>query len=157
MSEHNPYTPPTTELRDAPVVSAGPPPMAVRVACGLVLASLAFGVLTLLPGVREPEPDPPGVLVFVLVTYLVFGGLTLWFTLRTWQGRHWGRWALFVYLAAGWVIYSFTFADDMIHAPMAALINIGCVALEVSACALLFFGAGARWFATLRANARARA
>ena len=155
MGADNPYRPPEAELRDAPAASAGPPPHAVRVACVLVLASLAFGVLTLSPSVRAPEAEQPGMFAFVIGAYLVFGGLTLWFTRRTWQGRNWGRWALLAYLAAGWVLNSFTLADDMANAPMAALVNIGCVALEAVACALLFFGPGARWFAAVRGVSRA--
>lgn len=150
MSTDNPYRPPTTELRDPPPASAGPPPAAVRIACGLVLVSLAVGVLTMLPGVRQPEAEAPGSAIALLVAYALFGALTLWLTRRTWQGRHWARWALLAYLAFGWALYALSLTDEMVAAPMAALVNTVCVAIELAACGLLFFGAGARWFASIR-------
>lgn len=144
----NPYGAPRAELRDVPRVTAtGPTPVAVRSACGLVLASLALGLLTLLPGLREPEPEPTFMYLVVGAAVLLSGGLTVWFTSKIWQGRTWARWVLLVYLAIGWAIYAVSLSDEMAAAPMVVLINAGCVVLEVLACELLFFGHGARWFA----------
>ena len=146
----NPYRPPATELRDPPRAPAAPPPLAVRSACLLVLASLALGLLTLAPGMRAPEPGLPDMFAITVGAYIVFGGLTLWFVRRTWQGRNWARWALLVYLALGWALYAATLADEMTTAPMAALVNMVCVVMEATACGLLFMGTGGRWFACVR-------
>jgi hypothetical protein len=126
----------------------------VRIACGLVLTSLAVGVLTMLPGVRRAEAMPAGSTAIEWLAYAGFVALAIWFTRRSWQGRRWARWALLVYLAIGWAMYALTLSDEMVAAPMAALVNTLCLAMELSACGLLFFGAGARWFAALRSAAR---
>lgn len=152
MTTDNPYRPPTAELRDPSLASSGPPPLAVRTACALVLASLAFGVLTMLPDGRAADSSPPGEFIAGAVAYALFAALTLWLTRRTWQGRRWARRALLVYLAVGWALYVLTLGDEMAAAPMAALVNTVCFTMELAGCGLLFFGAGARWFATVRSS-----
>jgi hypothetical protein len=142
----NPYAPPGAEVAD-PVLPRSSAPPSVRNACLLIFASLALGLLTLLPDVRLPAPDEPAVPMAVIVgLVVVFGGLTVWFAILVLRGRNWARWAMLVYLMLGWLLVGAELDSEMARAPMAAIIDTFCMAIEMVACGLLFFGAGGRWF-----------
>jgi hypothetical protein len=151
----NPYAPPGAEVAD-PVHGRPSPPPSVRNACLLILASLALGLVTLLPDVRLPAPDESAIpLGVVLGIVVVFGGLTVWFAIQTLRGRNWARWAMLFYLMLGWLLVGSELDSEMARAPMAAIIDTVCIAMELVACGLLFFGTGGRWFSE-RAAVRSR-
>jgi hypothetical protein len=150
----NPYAPPDAEVAD--VTSLRPPtPRAVGNACRLIIASLVLGIVSLLPGIRVPRPDDPQVpLAFTLGSVVVFGGLTLWLALEVWRGKRWARWVMLAYLVLGWWLGAGDMSDDFLRSPLLGTLDAVCILLEAIACALLFFGAGARWFAALAALRR---
>ena len=153
----NPYAPPGADVAD--VNTARPPmPRAVRVACQLIMASLALGLVSMLPGIRPPRPDDPAVpWAFTLGAIVVFGGLTIWLTLELLRGKLWARWGMLAYLVLGWWLGGGEISDDFLRSPVLGLIDAVCIVLEIAACWLLFFGDGARWFAALAALRRGRA
>ena len=145
----NPYAPPRAEVGDP---ASRPPtsPAAVRRACLLVLASMALGWVTLLPGVSVTLPDDPTIpFVISLAIVAFFSALTIWLVLATGRGARWGRWALLAYLILGWVLTGMQLNDEFLRSPLSGMIEIVCVVIELAACGLLFFGSGARWFAEL--------
>jgi len=154
MSQHNPFQPPEANVED-PVPSYGPRPVAVQRACLLVLLSLAVGVVSLIPGLRPVTPgeaEVPGWVTLLIV--LIFGGLTVWLTVNVYGARNWARWGLVGFLALGWLIGFSTLPEDMVSSPFFALLDMGCVAAEISACALPFFGPAAQWFRAVSAVSR---
>jgi hypothetical protein len=148
----NPFAPPGAEVAD-PVSRQLPPPVQVKRACQMIVGTLVVGVITLFPGVRVPRPDEPSVpVVFSLVFLAVLVGLTILFTARIMQGRNWARWAMLAYLATGWILIGPELADDFYRSPIAAIVDAVTIPVEATACWLLFTGAGAQWFAALRAG-----
>jgi hypothetical protein len=145
----DPFAPPTAPLES--VDPSWPPrPHSVNLACRLVMASLALGIVSLLPGIRPPRPDDPLVpLAYTLGAVLVFGGLTVWLAIEVLRGRLWARWAMLAYLALGWWLGGAELGDDFMRSPVLGVIDVACIALEAVACGLLFSGAGAQWFAAL--------
>lgn len=152
----DPYVPPESE-----VANSSPQwpkaPKTVSHACRLVLASLLLGLVTLLPGIRPPRPDDADVpLAFTLGAVALFGGLTVWLVIEVWRGKLWARWGMLAYLGLGWLLGGGEVTDDFLRSPLLGTIDAVCIAMEGVACALLFFGAGAKWFATLAALRRGR-
>jgi hypothetical protein len=119
----------------------------VRIACQLILGSLVFGLLTLVPAIHGVRPDEaPTPIEGMLLSIVVFGGLTVWLALLTYRGLNWARWALLAYLILGWWMGAEDMTQDFIHSPLAGMINLACMGMEVVAAGLLFVGRGARWF-----------
>ncbi len=119
------------------------------------MASLALGIVSLLPGIRPPRPDDPLVpLAYTLGAVLVFGGLTIWLAIEVLRGKPWARWAMLAYLALGWWLGGGELGDDFMRSPVLGVIDVACIALEAVACTLLFSGAGAQWFSALAALQR---
>jgi len=147
----DPFAPPTAEV--AEVNTSRPPmPRAVSLACRLIMASLALGIVSLLPGIRPPRPDDPLVpLAYTIAAVVVFGGLTIWFAIEVLRGRPWARWVMLAYLVLGWWLGAGELNDDFLRSPVLGVLDVVCIVLEVAACGLLFSGAGARWFAALAA------
>lgn len=140
----NPFEPPAAEVADP---ASAPMPSSVRVACTLVLLSLAIGICTLMPGVRPPGPDeaelPFG---FTLAVVAVFGGITVWLVQMVRRGRNWGRWVLLGYLALGWWLMLDQLTEDFTLSPLLGFLDIASILIEIVAAVLLFIGASARWF-----------
>jgi hypothetical protein len=148
----NPFAPPGAEVAD-PVSQQLPTPPQVKLACQMIIATLVVGVITLFPGVREPAAGDAEVpFLFTLVLVAVFGGLTLLLASRILQGRNWARWAMLVYLGAGWALAGPSLADDFYLSPIAAVIDAISIPVEAIACWMLFTGAGGQWFAALGAG-----
>lgn len=139
---NNPFEPPAAEVADP---ANAPMPPAVQRACTLVLLALALGVVTLLPGIRPPEPEevPFG---FTLAVIVFFGGITVALVQVVRRGRNWGRWALLAYLVLGWWLMLDQLNEDFNASPLLGFLDIISVAMEVVAAVLLFKGASARWF-----------
>jgi len=146
---NDPYRPPSAEVQDPPVTRS-PPPQQVSQARLLIWASLALGLLELLPGIRPELPDAPDVpLSVTLGLVVIFGGITLWLADRLHGGKNWARWAMLVYMILGWATSADDFGVYFTVSPIAGMISLACIALELVACWFLFTGAGDRWFAEL--------
>lgn len=152
----NPYAPPESQV--TAVQPPWSPPKAVSRACWLILAALLIGIVSLLPGIRPVRPDEAEVgLGFTAGIVLVFGGITVWLAIEVWRGKPWARWAMLAYLALGWLLGGGALSEDFQRSPLAGSIEAACMAMELAACGLLFFGEGAKWFAAQAALRRERA
>ncbi len=140
----NPYSPPAADVADLNRTQAFPP-RRVYGACVLILAALVLGVLALLPGIRVPDEQPIP-LWFTLAVVVVFGGITVWFAIEVLRGKNWARWAMLVYLLVGWLLGGTEIPNTFTESPLAAIIEMVCMAMEALACWLLSSGASAQWF-----------
>jgi len=149
----NPYQPPSADLAD-PEAENPHPPVSVRRACQLILGSLALGLLTLMPGIRPVTSQDEAVpFAFTAAFALIFGGLTVWLTVKLYRRKNWARWAMLAYLLLGWLLAGSSLNDDFVQSPIAGIIDIVCIAMEAVACWYIFLGGGAHWYAKL-ANRR---
>jgi hypothetical protein len=152
----NPFAPPRAEVADS-AASEPASPAAVRRACWLVVMSMFLGMSLLVPGVAAPPADDVQVPFFItLAVAAFFGGLTLWLAVAVARGLSWARWALLAYLALGWLLSGLQFSDEFLRSPVAGMIEVVCVAMELAACCMLFFGSGAAWFTEMARLRRRR-
>lgn len=152
----NPFAPPGAEVAD-PASGQPSPPVQVKRACQMIVATMVVGIITLFPGVRVPAADdPPVPFVFSLVLIVLFGGLTIWMIIQIMQGRNWARWAMLFFLGTGWILVGPELADDFYRSPIAAAVDAISIPVEAVACWLLFTGAGGQWFSILAAGRRRR-
>jgi hypothetical protein len=150
----DPFAHPSADAADANAPRP-PAPRAVRIACRLVIASLALGLVGLLPDIRLPRPEEAAApLTFTVGSIVVFGGLTIWLAVEVLRGKPWARWAMLAYLALGWWLGAGDLGDDFLRSPVLGIIDAVCIVMEALACYLLFFGEGARWFAAMAARRR---
>lgn len=123
------------------------PPHEVWRACLLIVASLVLSLTLLIPGVAPERPDEPAApFLESLGVFAVFGGLTLWLAFKILQRRNWARWGMFVYLALTWLLAAQSVAEDFAMSPMAGVIDLISVGMEMLAIWFLFFGNGPKWF-----------
>lgn len=119
---------------------ASPPP-SIRLACQLIIASMLLGLVTLLPGVDPGRPGDEEIsfaITFAIVA--LFCGLTVWLVAKLYAGKRWARWAMLAFLLFGWAITGPSLTDDFLRAPLLGLISGICIALELIAAWLIFFG-----------------
>jgi hypothetical protein len=145
------YAPPTAEVADPKLESFVVPTRVLR-ACQMFVASTLLGLVTLLPGAAAPAQEWSW-LSFgtALVVLLLFGGLTIWLTVKIYRGRNWARWTMLIYLAPSWALGAMQFSEDFMRSPVMGIVILIATIVEVVACGLLFFGGGARWFASVAA------
>jgi hypothetical protein len=145
MSE-NRYQPPNAEVTDR--ATHGPArPKAVRLACQLLLISVALSLATLLPGIRVDRPDDAETpLAFALVVGAILLSLSLWLIAKSYEGKNWARWANLAYLAIGWWFATQEIGPQFLASPVAGAIEFAVILMELAACGLLFFGIGNFWF-----------
>jgi hypothetical protein len=149
----NPFEPPAAPVADPALPRR---PLAVRVACQLLLLSLVLGLATYLPGIRVDRPEDAEIPLFVTIGMLgFFLGLSLLLIAKCHEGRNWARWVNLAYLALGWWLGAEDIGAHFQTAPLAALMEIVSMAMEMGACWLLMTGIGHYWFGQL-ARARAR-
>ena len=142
----NPYEPPTAEVANARQILHARP-RTVRLACLLVLAAFAIGLVRLLPNLDVLRAEDPELqAVFPLIVVAILAAITLCLTYLTHQGQNWARWALLAYLTFGW----YTAAEGMTSASESSILDrsldLAITAMELVAAWLLFTGPGAKWF-----------
>jgi hypothetical protein len=148
----NPFAPPGAEVAD-PASTQPAPPGQVKRACQLFAGTLVVGVISMFPGIRVSPPEEAEVPVLAtLVVVVLFSAITIWLIMRILQGRNWARWAMLVYLGAGWLFIGPELADEFYRSPISAIVDAICIPVEAAACWLLFTGAGGQWFSTLAAG-----
>jgi hypothetical protein len=119
----------------------------VRLACRMILASMALGLASLVPGVRAPlDGVPEAAPIVTLLLLALFTGLTLWLLWSLALRRNWARWAMLAFLGLGWWLSSEDLMGEFLRSPLAATLDASCIALEMIACVLLFSAAADRWF-----------
>lgn len=123
------------------------PPVEVWRACLLILGSLVLSLALLIPGITPVQPGSPGTPLLESLTVLaIFGGLTVWLVLKTLQRRRWARWSLCAYLALTWLLAAQGLADDFAVSPLAGLIDVVSIVMEMFAVWGLLFGPAPKWF-----------
>jgi hypothetical protein len=147
--ERQRYAPPRADVADlatADVLLASRP-RGVVWACWLMLASMAAGLVSLLPFVDPPMPDEP-----VAMTALIWGialvvlAVELWVLRCVWQRRNWARWAMVALTVLGVALGVPTIQEDWARAPLVAWLGIASSAFSAAAVVLLLVRASARWF-----------
>jgi len=136
------YSPPIAPVAD--VHASRLAPQRVRLACQLLVAStlLGFAGVTVPPELST-SARPWLVLLGGLAVAVAATGVTFWVIFKIYRGRNWARWITFLLLAPGWALGALDFPGDLVQAPMAAVVGVTTTALDILACWLLFFGAGA--------------
>jgi hypothetical protein len=151
----NRYAPPGAEVADPSFPSLVVPSAVVR-ACQMFIASLLLGLIASVPGVAGSSQEWAwGSLVAACVLVALVGGISVWLTVKIYRGRNWARWVMLVYLAVSWVATFMEFSEGFNRSPVVASVELLTTVIEVVACGLLFFGSGARWFATAAAARKA--
>lgn len=127
-----------------------PRPPSVTLACRLLWATIALGLLSLLPGVRaglwDGRDNSLIAVVLALAFVAVMTGVELWL-IRLVGSRHgWARWALLIYLIAGWLMTFSDFSASIEQGMAAVLVDLVTGITEMVAVGLLFLGKGRFWF-----------
>lgn len=151
----NPFRPPSAPVAD-PAAQSPARPLAVRLACQLLLAALVLSLVTLLPGVRVPAPEDQD--VPFLINVVVFGAVVAFALLliaKSYEGRNWARWTNLAFLCLGWVFVIQDMGSGSPTTPLAVVLDVVVMVLELAATWLLFTGIGHYWFKQMsRASGR---
>ena len=149
MSSSDRYAPPRTDVADIASHDTLLPsrPRSVAWACVLLLASMAVGLISLLPFVDPPVPGEPAAMTAMIwgIT-LVFTALELWLLRCVWQRRNWARWVMVAMTVAGIALSLPVIGEDWTRSPLVAGLGIAGAVLSAVGAALLSLGASARWF-----------
>jgi hypothetical protein len=143
------YAPPhadVAELTPADALLAARP-RGVVWACGLMLASMAVGLVSLLPFVDPPMPGEPAAMTAMIWSItLVFAAIELWVLRCVWRRRRWARWVMVALTVFGLAVGVPVIAEDGARAPLVAWLGIVSNVLSAVAVVLLLVAPSARWF-----------
>jgi hypothetical protein len=150
MSSADRYAPPRTDVADlanSPDALLLSRPRSVAWACGLMLASTAVGLVSLLPFIDPPMPDEPvAMTALIWGMTLVFTAVELWLLRCVWQRRNWARWVMVALTVIGIALSLPVIGEDWTRSPLVAGLGIASAVLSAVGAALLAAGASARWF-----------
>jgi hypothetical protein len=150
MTQERPrYAPPRADVADltAPDALLASRPRSVVWACGLILASMAVGLVSMLPFVDPPMPDEPVALAaFVWGFTLTLFVVELWLLRCVWRRRNWARWVMVALTVLAVAMSVPVIAEDVARAPLLAWLGIASSACSTAALVLLLLPASARWF-----------
>ena len=143
------YAPPRADVADlaAPDALLASRPRSVVWACGLMLGSIAVGLVSLSPFVDPPLPGEPAAMTALIwgIT-LALTAVELWLLYCVWQHRNWARWVMVALTVTGIALSLPVIGEDWTRSPLVAGLGIASVVLSAIAAALLLAGASARWF-----------
>jgi hypothetical protein len=149
MSSSDRYAPPGTDVADiaAPDRLLTARPRGVAWACALLLASMAVGLISLLPWIDSPiHGEPAAMAAMIWGITLVFTALELWLLRCVWQRRNWARWVMAALTLIGIALSLPVIGEDWTRAPLVAGLGIAVAVLSAVAAAMLLADASARWF-----------
>jgi hypothetical protein len=149
MSSSDRYAAPRADVADltAPDALLASRPRSVVWACWLMLASMAVGLVSLLPVVDPPIPgEPAAMTAMVWGITLVVAAVELWILRCVWRRRNWARWVMVALTVLGIALSVPVIAEDWTRAPLVAWLGIASSAASAVASGLLLVGASARWF-----------
>ena len=119
----------------------------VKEACHLILAAFAVSLIDWLDLVERIPPAHKSLLLALSVVLLsVFGGLTFWLIANIRRRRNWARWAVLVFLAAGWLLVMSDASVVWVRSPLVGIADVASIAMELVACAFLFSRGSRGWF-----------
>jgi hypothetical protein len=104
MMDHNPYSPPQTEVREAPSVDAGPRPKQVTLAVRLFWVELAVGAVQYAVRLSSTAGDPYFVATVVTVGVLFAAEVLVIHSL--WIRRNWARYVALASTVLGLLGYA---------------------------------------------------
>lgn len=149
MSSRDRYAPPRTDVADlaSPDTLLASRPRSLVWACLLMLASMAVGLISLLPWIDPPIPGEPAAMTAMIwgIT-LALLAVELWILRCVWQRRSWARWVTVALTVFGIAVGMPVIAEDWTRAPLVAWLGIASSALSAVAVALLLTRPAARWF-----------
>ena len=140
------YAPPAAPVADPEASRLAP--HSVRRACQLLVASTLLGFAGVTGPFELPTFARPWVVLLgALAAVVAFTGVIFWLILKAYRGRNWARWTVLLLLAPSWALGALEFPGEIMQASIAAVVGGTTSALDILACWLLFFGAGAtRYF-----------
>jgi hypothetical protein len=149
----DPFKAPTAQVADRdtePERNQPPRPASITLACRLLWATIALGLLSLIPGVRhglwDDYANSPVAVLLVLAVIAFMTGIEIWL-IRLVARRHgWARWALLIYLLAGWLMTFSDFSGSIEQGMAAVLVDLLTGLAEMAAVGLLFLSSGRSWF-----------
>lgn len=147
----NPFKAPAAKVADPkPKRDLEPRPASITLACRILWATVVLGLLSLVPGVRTglwaDYRQSPGAMVVAVVLVAIMTGVEIWL-IRLVSRRHgWARWALLIYLIAGWLMTFSDFSASIEQGMTAVLVDLVTGVAEVFAIGILFLSAGRSWF-----------
>lgn len=138
------YAPPTAPVADAPPPPRSQPPRPVAWANSLigVIVGLCGIPLFISVGLRRPQTLLPAFALGVVVLLTM-----LWLSRPLARRRRWARSALLGCFAMVWIQAALDLAPLLAQSALVGGFMIAAIVLQLGVCALLFSGAGARWFA----------
>jgi len=147
----DPYKAPKAPVADVDIgQDAVPRPASVTLACRLLWATLALGVLSLVPGVRTglwvDLEKVPGAVALMLGFVAAMLLIEAWLIRLVARCHGWARWGLLVYLIVGWLMTFSDFSASIEQGMIAVVIDLVTGAAEMLAMGLLFLSAGRTWF-----------
>lgn len=129
-----------------------PKPQAVVLAIRILWATMAIGLFSMLPGIRdgfwnEFSGDNMEIMIGVVVVFTVLS-IAIFVALMVYLGRraNWARWGMLAMMCFGWIVTVSQGSDLIDQGMLAVVIDLGVAIAEAYAMALLFFGTGAQWF-----------
>ena len=146
MMDHNPYSPPQTEVLESPPPNdIGPRPKEVTLAVRLFWAELAIGAVQL--ALRMASKDSNPYFIATLITIVVFFAAEAFVVYSLWMRRNWAR---YVALAAT-LLGLLELAQAILHGgletgPREMAFSAGELALDGIALFLLFTRPAKEWF-----------
>ena len=143
------YAPPRADVADLTVPDAllAARPRSVAWACGLMLVSIAVGLVSLLPFVDPPLPgEPVAMTALIWGTTFAFTAVELWLLRCVWHRRNWARWVMVALTAVGIALGIPVISEDWTRSPLVAGLGIASTIVSALGAALLVVGASARWF-----------
>lgn len=149
MGSTDRYAPPRTDVADiaSPDALLSSRPRSVVGACLLLLASMAIGLVSLLPWIDPPMPgEPAAMTAMIWAITLALLAVELWILRCVWQRRAWARWVMVALTVFGIALGVPVIAEDWTRAPLVAWLGIASSALSAVAAALLLAPPAARWF-----------
>lgn len=149
MSSSDRYAAPRADVADLarPDTLLASRPRSVVWACWLMLASMAAGLVSLLPFVDPPmSGDPVAMTAMVWGVTLVLAAAELWILRCVWQRRQWARWVMVALTVLAVVLSVQTIEEDWTRAPLVAWLGIASSVLSTAGALLLLAGPAARWF-----------
>jgi hypothetical protein len=122
-------------------------PRSVAWACWLMLASMAVGLVSLLPWVDPPiAAEPVAMTALTWGITLVLAAVELWILRCVWQRHNWARWVMVVLTVLGVVLGVTIIGEDWTRAPLVAWLGIASSAFSAAAVVLLLVRTSSRWF-----------
>lgn len=143
------FAPPRADVADlaAPDALLASRPRSVVWACELILASIAVGLVSLLPFIDPPLPGEPAAMTALIwgIT-LALTAVELWLLYCVWQRRRWARWVMVTLTVTGIALSLPVIGEDWTRSLLVAGLGIAGVVFSALGAALLLAGPSARWF-----------